>query len=486
MLLLYYLFGSLVLFLTYKLYKLFAIPKELRDVPPISLFKTLLSLARGEPFDVRFENTVKPVLEQQGVARLWSQGKWELIVYKPHHVKEILARVDKYPKQRPGDKYFKKMLFHKTIGFTNILISDGSDWRHHRRISNPAFKTSWSPDMFAQCTKNLVNLIEASPGEPFQVQDLFRRLTLDVLGKGLFSYDFEAVAKRNVDPILKLYEEVMRAMFNPIYLIFPFLEDLVPSRRSSHIKSQMFRSFLKDIVVERKSNLNSNHNDLLTLMIKASIEDEGAQYTEDDVVSDLSVFFLAGHDTTANTLTTMFYFLAKHPEIQEKARQEVNALLNFEKRTPTIQELKEMPYVDCIIKESMRIVSTVPQLNRYCLDGDELSDGLVVPAKTTVTLQLWKLHHDESIYPNPNSFNPDRFMDLQNDQNAHMLTFGSGARMCIGKNFSMLEQRVVIAMLLQTFTVHLGPESQRLETPKVNSIGLLHFVGVDLVFKPVV
>ncbi|KAI0238893.1 hypothetical protein L0F63_005263, partial [Massospora cicadina] len=385
-------------FVVYKLYALFSVPREIKDIPSVPLWGSLISMLRREPYDVRYERTMAPVLSKFGVARFWSHGKWGLMLSEPQHIKEVLTRGDTFLKRRADDEDLKTMLFGKTLGISNILNSDGEDWRRHRRFANPAFKKAWSPEMFAVCTDKLAWLIESKNGAPQDIQDLFRRLTLDVLGKGLFSYDFEAVIRGKDNYNLELYNDVMTAMFNPIFVLFPFLENWVPSRLISHQKSLEFRSFLRNIIRERKAQLKSGYDDLLSLMIKASLEDEDT-VTEDDV------------------------------DIQEKAREEVHAVLKGELRTPTNEELNEMPYIDCIIKESMRIVSTVPQLRRYCTHDVELPGGLKIPANTYVTLQLWKLHHDEEIYPKPFEFDPQRFSHSQGPQDAQWMAFGGGSRM---------------------------------------------------------
>ncbi|KAJ9056367.1 hypothetical protein DSO57_1033882 [Entomophthora muscae] len=481
----FYIAAVAVLVLAYKLYLLFSVPEELKDVPAIPIGATMASMLRGESFDVRFERLIRPALAKTGMARTWNQGRWDLAVGDIQQTKEILAKSDTFLKQRDNDESLKTMLTNKILGLTNIAMSDGDEWRRHRRIANPAFKKTWSTDMFAGCTQKLINLINQADGAPLQIQDLFQRLTLDVLGKGLFSFNFEAIAKGNENHYLRLYNDVMKAMFNPIYFVLPFLEKWVPSRQKSHQQSQEFRDFLRNIIRTRKGELTDSHDDLLSLMTRASVEEKEFVLSEDEVINDLSLFFLAGHDTTANTLTTIFYYLSKHQDIQEKARQEVNRVLNGEKRIPTAYELKQLHYINSIIKESMRIVSTVPQLQRYCKESQTLSNGFVIPKETFILLELWKIHHDEKLYPDPYSFNPERFKDSHLVQDNQWMAFGHGTRMCLGKNFSLMEQRVVISMMLQTFTFSLGPDIAKLKNPKICSSGLLHPVNVDIVFTPI-
>ncbi|KAJ9076130.1 hypothetical protein DSO57_1029260 [Entomophthora muscae] len=466
---------------TYKVYTMFAVPKELEFAPTISLWGSLLSLLWGESFEVRFENEVRPVLEKTGVARFWMQGKWDLVISDVQDVKEILAKNDVFLKRHKEDSNLKVMLGRKIMGYTNILNSDGEEWRRHRRVANPAFRKAFSISVFNGCTQQLVELLCAEESRPQEVHTLFRHLTLDILGKGLFSHDFEAIAKGNESNDLKLYNEVMKALFNPLYFFFPFLERWVPSRKRSLEKGMEFRAFLRNIVQKRKQDLTLDHDDLLSAFIKESMQ-EGT-FSDDDVINDLGVFFIAGHDTTANTLTTTFYYLSKHQDVQEKARAEVLRVLKGKDQPPTYDELKEMTYIDCIIKESMRIVSTVAQLRRYCPKGEVLSSGFTIPKNTFVNLQMWMIHHDPKIFPEPYIFRPERFADAFGQQDAQWLAFGSGARMCIGKSFSLMEQRVVIARLVQKFTFDFAPGSSTKPGPELSPSGLIHPVGVKIAFK---
>ncbi|KAJ9076277.1 hypothetical protein DSO57_1027774 [Entomophthora muscae] len=479
----FWLLAAVLVPLIYKLYTLFLVPTELKSIPEISLLKTLISLIKREDYQTYFENTLKPALAKKDVVRIWRLGQWELILSDAQLIREILFKEGNFLKRRAGDDYLNVLLLRKTLGYSNLLMADGSDWRRHRRVANPAFKASFSPVTFGDCTKDLISLIESSQGKPLQMLDLFKRLTLDALGKGLFSYEFGAVAEKG-NPVLELYDDVTKAMFNPIYLIFPFLEDWIPSRKVYHQKSQEFRCFLKNIILERVTNVNEENKDLLSLMIKAMTIDKNIEFTEEDVINDLVVFFFAGHDTTASTLSIILFYLAKHQDIQERARNEVNTIID-EVRIPTAEELKRLQYIDCIIYESMRIVTLVVQLRRYCCESQTLSDGTLIPEDTFVSLDMWRLHHDLETYPNPYLFNPDRFLQPQSLHLNQWIAFGKGARMCIGKNFAMMEMRVAVSLLLQSFNFQPGPIGQTINSPKIDSFGLLSPYGLDLIFNPI-
>ncbi|KAJ9049549.1 hypothetical protein DSO57_1023352 [Entomophthora muscae] len=247
--------GLASVYIAYKLYVALKVPPGLEDVPAIPLAASLKSLVNGTSFDSHFEKLIHPALSENSMARLWKQGHWELVIGNAQLAKEIYNNTAEFPKLNQSDVRLGRTLGRRTLGYTNILLSDGDEWRRHRRIANPAFKKTWSTAMFGDCADKLISLLNKSEGTPVQIQDLFQRLTLDVLGNGLLSYDFEAIAKGNENYYLRLYHDVIGEVFNPIYVTFPSLETLVPWRRISHQKSKEFRQFLRGIIRGRKEEL---------------------------------------------------------------------------------------------------------------------------------------------------------------------------------------------------------------------------------------
>ncbi|KAJ9059274.1 hypothetical protein DSO57_1004255 [Entomophthora muscae] len=407
------------------------VPEELQDIPQVSTARMFASFLRGEPFNVAFETLVKPVLDKEGIASLFIAGEWMLVLSDAKQVREILAENNRFLKRREMDPSHDSHLLTRLIGWSNIFFSDGAEWRRHRRVANPAFKKSWPVAIFSECVNDVIARIDADGGV-VMAQELFQNLTLDALGKGLFSHDFESIKRGEDNHHLMVYHDVMRDVSNPLYITFPVLEKWVPSRAVSRSKADEFRLFLKRIIDERRQEVldNNEKDDLLTMMIKASNSDS-LSLDDEDVINDLAVFFLAGHDTTANTLTTTFYYLAKHQDIQERARREViDALGDNSLPVPSLEKLKTLEYLNCIIKESMRIVTTIPIIGRRVPDQETLSSGLVIPKDTTVLLHAWALHHDPDVFKDPYTFNPDRFLDPHGPESTHWMAFGSGSRKC--------------------------------------------------------
>ncbi|KAJ9084046.1 hypothetical protein DSO57_1028249 [Entomophthora muscae] len=420
-------FFSVSSIILYTVYTLLKVPEELKQVPRVPVLRLLWSLIRGEPFDDQFDCIVAPVLSKTGVARMWVFGRWQVIVSDFGLAQKILNSTDTIMKQ-PNDSLTKHQLLVKFLGESSIVLSDGGDWLRHRKVANPIFKRRINPQVLGKSIVEMAAMIENS--KPVDMFDMFKKANMDTLGRAIFSHEFNALAKQGQGKTLEMYDGLINALFEPIYFIMPFLETLVPSRIAIHQTNVDFRSFLKNIIQERKASMNPNmeddKEDLLTNLIRASESDQ--QINKEEVINNIATFFLAGHETSTGALTTAMFYLAKHPEIQEKARQEALATSNNE--IPSFEQQKQLKYIDCIIKESMRIITTVNDYRRYCNETTYINDKLTIPKGSPVIIHAWAIHHDPALFPDPSTFNPDRFIDPQGSQSRHWMAFGSGPRMC--------------------------------------------------------
>ncbi|KAJ9062777.1 hypothetical protein DSO57_1006845 [Entomophthora muscae] len=468
---------AIVAAVAYYGYQAYKVPKELEHLPVVSFVKYLAATVAGESFEKKFERLYCDIMKKGLGARMWTQGRWEVHITDWAQTKDILYRTDDFLKREDSD-INSSMLFTKYFGKSNIIFSDGDVWRRHRRVANPAFKKTWSTEMLQGCADELIQHLEERSGETIDVQLVLERLALDVLGRAMFSYDFEAVKKGESSKYLSLYLDLAVSMFNPAYIFMPVLERLIPSRKIVHDKNDEFRDFLKGIIQKGRSDIEAGieRDDLLSLMIHASIDD--CTLTDEEVVNDLAAFFFAGHDTTANTLATIIYFLSLHPEMQAKARNEVKSVLNL----PPSEQIKNMPYLNCIMRESMRIITTVPVLHRYCPKTTTLPGNLVIPGGNFVSIQSWALNHDPNVFPDPYTFNPERFADPQGIQAQKAMAFGGGSRMCIGLNFSLIVQRVIMSSLLQKFEFRRGPNCGQADFPTLSTAGLIYPINTDIEF----
>ncbi|KAI9290867.1 cytochrome P450 [Neoconidiobolus thromboides FSU 785] len=425
-------FVLLVSFVAYKAYKLFEVPEHLKNVPQISFIEFILSFIKKDPIDVRHKKLIEPVIKEKEYGMIWQRGSWEMLIADAPSIKHVFNRTDIFLKKKE-DAFTENQLGRKFFGASNIVTNDNEEWKRHRRIINPAFKKTWPVEIFAKCTNELVEVLEENGTKPIVLHDLFQRLTLDVLGKGLFSFNFEAVKNGSGSKMMHTYNELMKGLFNPIYFLFPILETIVPSRQYYHRKNEEFRIFLTEIITLRKKEIESGDtkDDIVTLMLKNMMESTEESLTTEEVVNNLATFFLAGHDTTANTLTSAVYFLAKYPEIQQKLRKEIISVLGDDGNVvPSHEQQKELNYMNCFIKETMRSISTVGMLMRYCDSDEILPNNLLIKGGTHLSCYIWGMHHNAKYFPNPEKFDPDRFLDPYGEQSNSWMPFGGGSRLC--------------------------------------------------------
>ncbi|KAI8866408.1 cytochrome P450, partial [Ramicandelaber brevisporus] len=353
-------------------------------------------------------------------------------------------------------------------------------WVRKRRIVTPAFHRGFDCEVFGDCAKKLLDAVEAEA--VVNAGKLFGRLTLDVFGKALSSIDFDAIHNPE-NAKVEQYYRVLWNMFHPLYNLFPMLESLGVRSKVRQATYAIIDSFI-EIVKKRREEIMAaraallekgisefdadgegyGHNEKLDLM--QMILDSSAEYVKEDeanhkgysheeIRNELWGFNLAAIDTTAKALTSCTYLLAIHPEIQEKVRDEVLQVLGDEPHDvyPTVGELKNMPFLEAVLKETLRLYSPVYKLitRRTTEDVPLPDDGIIIPRNTKIGFHFHGIHMLNEVWPEATSYKPERWLDRK-EVAGEFMPFGHGARRCPGEPMSMLEQKVTMAMMLRRFT----------------------------------
>ncbi|KAI8093088.1 cytochrome P-450 cyp509A1 [Halteromyces radiatus] len=416
------------------------------------------------------------IRNNNGVYVRWDRNGWVVSVANPEAVKQLFMKSDIFPKIDMNG--FDGTLFNRFVGTSNILLVNGQDWKKHRKLANPAFHRSMPVKLFGEAAHNLFTYLNKEyPSDSFSVDFgyLMECLTLDIIGLAGFGFSFNAVTDKDSE-WKKVYDENTRNLRDPMYALFPILEQkflwLFPKRQQAHKTLDKFLGMLSGIVEHKRRVLRENvdngveeaEKDLLTLMLESELRGEGV-LTNDELMGDLGIFFVAGHDTTAFALTAAVYYLAKHPDIQEKARQEVNNVLcpdgePKEDILVTAEQTKEFVYLNQIIKEVLRLNGSVVTLvTPRRATEDVIISGVMIPKNTLVNVNIYDLHHNPDVWTNPEMFNPDRFAPGAEADQKIGAGLSCGSRVCIGQNFSLMEQRVILAGLLRRYTWNLPSNS---------------------------
>ncbi|KAI4464328.1 cytochrome p450 family 4 [Holotrichia oblita] len=190
---------------------------------------------------------------------------------------------------------------------------------------------------------------------------------------------------------------------------------------------------------------------LLDMLLEAS--EDGKVLSDADIREEVDTFVFEGHDTTTSSISWTLLLLGNNPEIQEKLYQEIKEVLQ-DKSIPSFNNLPELKYLECVIKESLRMFPSVPFIIRT-IEQEIQIDQYKIPAGTDILLHIYALHNSPEYYPNPDVFDPDRFLP-ENCVGRHpysYIPFSAGPRNCIGQKFAMYEEKTILASIIKRYKV---------------------------------
>ncbi|CAJ0763870.1 15310_t:CDS:10, partial [Entrophospora sp. SA101] len=369
-----YYFDFVIIITVYIRRKFVKPPPEFKDIPtisPIQLIKTLIS---GRPHD-EVQKVMEAAHNQYGI--IWYVVRWGIHISKLEYVKEFLTEpIDNVPKIT----YSPDSAVSKFLG-VGLFTSNDETWKVHRNISAKAFNKALSPKIIGECGIDSVKLIEKWENTPMDTFLLMQRITLQALGKVAFGYDFQCLKNWEEQPeFIETYHSIMNHVMAPRTFFFPFLDKLP---------------------------LNSN---IRYRMLKAA-ENEDYTWSARSLRDEIVILFVAGHDTTAHSLSVVFYYLGRYLDIQEKAREEVVRIIGKDLVIPTSDQLKELKYVNAIIKEALRLYPSLTTAPPRIIQRDFQFDNFLIPKGTYLQVNYWQIHHNPEIYPRPYEFIPERWLD---------------------------------------------------------------------------
>ncbi len=359
------------------------------------------------------------------------------------------AKFIKQVLQTEQKKYQKSSLqtvdLAKYIGH-GLLTSNGEHWRTHRRMVQPAFHKKKLQGLISiMHTAIKGELTKIRPNERQNIYPLMGDLAFQVVATSLFSRDDIQKQMSDLKDITEANQRMLIKEMRQPYLNWWYK---LSGKIGYHLKiSKKARSILSEIIAERITG-NSDKDDLLDMLLKARYEDGGAM-SEEQLIDEVLILFAAGHETTANALGFTLHLLATHPEVQEKAYQELVGIdweEDFE-----MESLRKIPYIKQCVEEGMRLYPPAYYIDRESIEEDEI-DGYRIPKNTMLLLAIYELHRDERFWEAPQDYVPERF-DASNkkDYSDYYFPFGAGPRMCVGNNFAMQEMILTVAEILRTY-----------------------------------
>lgn len=349
-----------------------------------------------------------------------------------------------------------------------LLTSSGRKWRERRKLITPAFHfriLESSLGIFNKHAHIMAEKVQQSLEKPFvDIVPLLTMCSLDIICESAMGINLGAQCASEhhyVKNLHALFRACMDRLNRP-WLWWDVVYRLTRQSREFNAKAKHVNAFIKQVIRERKElmTLEQQSGDaeklsqpFLDLLLTHHLKDPS--FTEDDINEEVNTFMFAGHDTTAASTTYALFLLGLHPEVQKKVHDELDSVFGTDYKRPVVREdLTNMKYIECVIKESQRLYSTVPLFGRL-LDEDLNIAQHTIPRGTTCIVFAQMLHRDPLYYPNPEVFDPSRFL-AENNKGRHpfaFVPFSAGPRNCLGQKFAMMEEKVLLVTLLRRFTV---------------------------------
>lgn len=347
----------------------------------------------------------------------------------------------------------------------HISNIEDDQWKNVRSKLTPIFTSGKLKVMFdtiLNISETLMTTIEreSSGTESLEIKDILARFTCDVIGNVAFGLECDSLNDKSA----KFFEMAVRSMDSFDFVQRHALMEYRNLARALRIKltpddvPEFYNSVVKSIVEYRANNSDSKRADLMNILIGMM---ENDQMSMELATAQAFFYFIAGYETTSTTLAFCIYELSQNQKLQEKARQHVTEILAGSQNELTYESVNEMTYIDKIIDETLRKWPPSVTVQREASADYKVPNSKhVIEKGCAVIVPVYGIHHDESIYPEPEKFDPSRFdaVEVEKRHPFAYLPFGTGPRACPGIRFSMLEMKICLASLLTTYQFSLDYE----------------------------
>lgn len=343
---------------------------------------------------------------------------------------------------------FQSVYLSKYLG-KGLLTSDGDFWLKQRRLIQPAFHkqkmNQLVDNMNAAIIVELDNLIEEKSIDLFPIMS---NLAFNVVAKSLFQL---STAENKFERIKFIIEEVQNFLIKEIRLPHKAWWFSISGQVKNHLKlAEENNSIIREIIEERKAS-KEEINDLLNMLLETRYEDTGESMSVEQLIDEIKVLFIAGHETTANALTFTLHLLGSNPKVQQKVFEEISQI---ESQTDNvIEQLQKMTYLNAVLNESMRLYPPAWITDRQNLEDDSL--GLFkIKKDTLIGVSFYELHRNPKYWNDPDEFIPERFLGEQRKESMkYFYPFGAGPRMCIGTGFAIYEMCLTISQIVKKYFI---------------------------------
>lgn len=371
------------------------------------------------------------------------------LINQPELLDEVLkARPDAFPKSDRIAEGLKPLL-----GARSVFLTNGETWKRQRRIIDPAFAGGRLRDAYPAmwaAADALCARLAPKAGSVLEVEEEMSHAAADVIFRTLFSIPIEHSVARDVFDAFRAYQRTAPILNIAAFLPMP---RWMPRffRKETRAHAARIRTLIAALTEERARDIaNGTAPDDLATKIMTEVDPEtGARLSADEMVDQVAIFFLAGHETSASALAWSLYLLATHPEWQDKVAAE-----GAELQSDAFSELSKLQVTRDVFREALRLYPPVPMMVREAT-GHERFRARDVPRGAQLVLSPWHLHRHERLWDAPDAFDPGRWHTENGKTCARhaYMPFSAGARVCTGAGFAIAEGTLILARLMQAFRV---------------------------------
>lgn len=376
------------------------------------------------------------------------------VINQPDLVHRVLVdEVKEFPKNQLLGHLLEPLLGE------SIFTTNGEQWKKQREMLNPSFEMARISHVFGlmnDAVKEMNQGLHANGAiHRLDIDPEMTYVTADIIFRTILSSRLDREdAMQIIEAFATFQEETARTAMRTMFKVPQWLWFL--TGESKRIKAgNEIRDVLSRIIRPRYDIAlaqKGDERDILSSLLQAVDSDSGERFTFDEILDQVAMLFLAGHETSASALTWAIYLLSLYPDIQEKAYEEVLDVVGVGEFDAML--IKKMPLLTNIFKETLRLYPPVGFFARENTHETTMRDKTIVKG-SSVVVSPWLIHRHPDFWDNPNGFDPDRFNDPKPIQKDTYLPFGMGPRICIGASFALQEAVLILATIVRDFKIQL-------------------------------
>ena len=335
----------------------------------------------------------------------------------------------------------------------SVFLTNGEVWKRQRRIIDPAFEGGRLKDTFPAmlaAARACVDRLRSKAGQNVEIEEITSHVAADVIFRTLFSVPIEHEVAAEVFEKFRAYQREQPLLNLAAFIPLPRWMPRLHSRRTRR-NARQIRALIGRLAAERAAQIANGQapDDLATKIMTAVDPKTGYCLGTDEMVDQVAIFFLAGHETSASALAWALYLLALLPDWQDRVAQEALVLDH-----PGFSSMSKLRYSRDVFRETLRLYPPVPMMVREAACPEHFRDRDIAPG-SQIVISPWHLHRQERLWDRPDEFDPSRW-ETENGkacQRDAFIPFSAGSRVCTGAGFAMVEGPLILSMLLRHYRV---------------------------------